>query len=160
MLSEIHAEEAGQMESIRKRKWPWAVLIPLAVTTAAIHINIGMFFWGSAPEWYNVLASIAYLMFWGGYRALCSGTSGRRMFCAFGIGTMLNGLVALPVVAWQSSALADVFTGPAILLSMVFTAPVTGMACLLHGHTVRWLAVAILGAVWTVVGLFPVRRSN
>lgn len=146
------------MESIRKPKWPWSVLVPLVVTAGAIYVNGGMFFWGSAPQWQNILMSVGYLLFWGGYGTLCSGASAHRMFCAFGIGTMINGLVALPVVAWQGSMLANLCMGPAILLSVVFSAPVSGIVALLRVHTVQWIAVIVLGAVWIAAGLMFKRK--
>ena len=148
------------MKRLRKADRPYAVLIPLVVTGGAIWVNLGAFFWGSYPGWYHVLASAVYLLVWGGYRVLCSGKAARWMFCAFGIGTLLSGLLALPVAVWDWGIVAGVCMAPTLLLSLLFVTPMYGMIGLVRGHALRWTMVLVLGAAWTAACVLPAAKRK
>ena len=139
------------------RKQQVGIIAAVLVTAAAVWANIGGFWWGSDPKWWNVLATVGYLLFWCGLHRCCPGRSVGRMVLAFGMGTLLNGIVSLGVVAWDLSWL----TAPAMLLALVFAVPLYGLDGLLRGNnTAFWVAVAALGVLWTAAGLLRRQRRE
>ena len=145
------------MNGVRIKSRAWAALIPLGATGLAICANLGVFYWGGSPEWYHVAASVLFLTAWAGFRLLCPGRGPARLFCAVGIGMLLNGLTALGAVVCRG-AVSAICMPPARVMSVAFAAPVSGLLLLMKGNVLRWICVTLIGVVWPAVGWYSVQR--
>ena len=138
----------------------WKRLLLLAapvILVGCCAVNLGNAWYSSDPEWYNVLTTAVYLLFWLSFTIAAPRSAFMTKCClAMSILTLCAAVTGLLVrgPGW------DIFTLPAVLLTPFSTLSLYGLYHFTDSWVVMELISAALSLLWLCVSSYLLRRQK
>lgn len=118
--------------------------LAILVTAAVIGCNAGGAAWGYTPRWWQVAATLLYILFWGGFTALSAKCKPwLKLARVMGWITLVTGLYCTLLRLLEAGGFLSA------LLSVFVSAPFYGLTIVLD-WTALYIVGAIFGLAWVI----------